>query len=412
MKELTLATVSKYLTEDVIDKVFKLKTASEDNVKSVEVTRAAAAGEGMISGVYRIKVTGSHHTANFVAKGLVQDTLLRKSLKCCLNFFEREILFFSEILPVFKQIQNDLGAKERLQDSLPVCYAYHVDGCNDYIVMEDLSDRKFQSISETPELNERDTILKVLAHFHAVSMALRLKKPELFNKITGLIPELYYNEDNRDWYAKYLQSAINIDKNVIAEKEDNNSIYFKRFEEALKDDVYGQLIELVETPGDHPIVNHGDAWCPNFLFSGGKAIVIDFQILRCASLATDLSYFIVMSSNLCRTKEDFYEAVNIYYKGIEYYLTDMGLDPDVVFSFETLKNELKRFGKFGLLAALTSIPLTSNERCDVLQSFDVKYSGYDKIPLEELWQLSPITSEKHKMRLVNAVRVAVDVGLI
>lgn len=411
MVRLTLASVSKHLTEDVIDKVFKLKTNSEDSVQSIEVMRAAPAGEGLISAVYRIQVIGKNHTAKFIAKGLVHDPLMRKSLECH-TYFKREALFFSTILPILCETQKTSGAKERIQNNLPKCFGCHLDGKDDYILMEDLSEVECTSLPENATIDERNLVLKCLAHFHAVSFALRLKKPDTFAKLANRLNEVFYNDNNRSWYARYLQDGIDIDRKVIAEFEDPDSIYYQRFNALFNDDVYGQLMRIVNSRGDHPVFNHGDAWCPNFLCNKDKAVAIDFQLLRCTSPAADLSYFILMCSYQCRSKEDFMEAVDVYYKAMEYYLTDMGIDPSKAFPFETLQEELKKYGSFGILASLTSFPLLANERCDTHQSFEIKDCKLDRIPLVELWPLTPFNHEQHKMRFVNAVRVAVDVGLI
>lgn len=411
MVRVTLATISKHLTQDVMDKVFKLRTNSEDSVQSVEIERAAPAGEGLISAVYRIRVIGKKHTVNFIAKGFVNDLLMRKTLDCP-TYFKREALFFTTILPILCEIQKTSGARERIQSNLPICYGCHLDGNDDYILMEDMVETECLPLSEMPTKYERDQTLKALAHFHAVSLALRIKKPDAFAKLANRLHEVYYNDKNRNWYAKYLQKAIDIDVNVLAEFLEPKSIYYQRFKAVVIDDVYGQMIRIATSRGDHPVFNHGDAWCSNFLCCKDKAVAIDFQLLRCASSATDLSYFIIMCSNLCRNKEDFFNAVDVYYRSLDYYLSDMGIDACKVFSFEMLKEELKKYGKFGILAALTSIPLMASNRCDTLQSLEMKYSGFDRIPLEELWPLTPIKSVEHKMRLVNAVRVTVDAGLI
>lgn len=411
MVRLTLASISKHLTEDVIDKVFKLKTKSEDNVQCIDITRAAPAGEGLISAVYRIQVTSQSHTARFVAKGLVNDPVMRKSLDCH-TYFKREALFFSTILPILCEIQKTSGAKERIQNFLPKCYGCHLDGKDDYILMEDLSEKECSSITEHITINERNLTLKTLAHFHSVSLALRIKKPDTFAKLANGLNEVYYNDTNRNWYAKYLQDAIDIDRKVVAEFEDPESVYYTRFNAVVDGDVYGQLIRIVNSRGDNPVFNHGDAWCPNFMCCKDKAIAIDFQSLRCSSPATDLAYFILMCGSLCCNKEEFQEAVGVYYKFLEYYLTDMGIDASTAFSFDTLKEELKKYGSYGLLASITSFPLLANERCDTLESREIKYSDLDRIPLQEFWPLTPIKQEEHKLRLINAVRVAVDVGII
>lgn len=408
--EFTLEDVSKRLSLNVIEKCFKVKTKSKDRVKSVVVTRAAPAGEGLISAVFRIHVKGSFHKISFVAKGLVSDFLLRRTLRCN-RFFEREVLFFSEILPQYLELQRALGAKENIQENIPICYSYYVGDDEDYLLLEDLSESGCESVSK-PTKRDRDLTLQVLAHLHAVSMAFRTQKPVLFSKLASKLSEVYYNADNRLWFAKYLQNAIEIDKAVLREYETESSIYYKKFLETVDSDPYGQLIDLVSYTGKHPTMNHGDAWLPNFMYSDQRVVAFDFQLLRCVSPVSDLTYYLTLCSNLCPTKEDFNEAINTYYSFLQYYLADMGLNVINIFPREDLVTELKKYGKFGLLAALTSIPLLASERCDVISSFWTKYDGLERIPLEELWKLNPLTDPEHKLNLVNAIRVAVDVGVI
>ncbi|KAI5640357.1 ecdysteroid kinase domain-containing protein [Phthorimaea operculella] len=251
-----------------------------------------------------------------------------------------------------------------------------------------------------------------MAHMHALSIALEQRRPEEFKQITKNIPELYFSEDNRSWYAKYLKNAIDIDLKTLAEFEDvETSIYYKKFSELVSGDPYGLAIRLLSDRSRRTVIAHGDAWFPNFLRSKTRTVAIDFQLVRHASPVTDVAYFVLISKQ-CANKENALEAFRVYHEALTYYLNDVGIDANQVYSWEDFNTDLKLFGKFGLIAASTSIPLLCSERCDVLEQFDVKYSGVDKIPLEELWPLTELKTEEDKMYLVNAVRLAVDIGLI
>ncbi|CAH0577915.1 unnamed protein product [Chrysodeixis includens] len=411
MVQLTLSSISKYLTEEVINKAFKLRTNSDDSVQSIAISRAAPAGEGLISAVYRIQVTGKIHSAKFIVKGLVKDPLLRKSITCE-TYSKREVFFFSTVLPILRKTQKTSGAKENIQDIIPVCYGQHADGNEDYILMADMAEAGFVSISEMPTIAEVNLTLKTLAHLHAVSFALRIKNPEMFDEIAKELYELYYTDEKRNWYANYFQNAIDINKSVLAEFESPDTIYYQKYFAVVNGDAYKELMCVASARGEYSVFNHGDAWCSNFLCSNERAVAIDFQLMRCASPVTDLSYFLTMCSNVFRSREEFLDAVITYHTSLKYYLADMGIDANKVFSFEMLMEELKKYGKFGILAAITSIPLVASERRDTLVSFESLYSDLDCIPLEVLWPLTPIQNEEHKKRLLNAVRVAVDVGLI
>lgn len=410
MTQLTLQEISVHLTEDILQRAFELKIRKKDTILSLELSPAAPAGSGLIGAIFRIKVKGKDHSATFIAKTLVRDPLLRKSLPSEI-FFERETFFYSQVLPALGKVQKSSGAKEMIQDFIPICYAYHCDGISDYILLEDLSDCDYSAVSIHPTIYERNKILKTLAHLHAVSMGMRIKKPEEFAKLKNSLFEFYYTETRRELYTNYLKGALDLDLEALKKIEDpTTSIYYKKFFEIASNDPYGQLVDLLRN-SDHMVFNHGDAWPLNFLCSKEKVVAIDFQLLRCTSPVADLSYFLMLSLNTCPTKEEFIGVVRLYYDYLLHYLKDMGVD-NKVFSWHDLNSELKKYGKFGLLTASTSIPLLGSERCDVLENFEEKYLGMETIPLEVLWPLSPLSTVHQVTNLINAVRVMVDLEFI
>lgn len=409
MVPLTLQEISVHLTKDVILRAFIHRIEREDTIQSLEISPAGPPGSGLIGAVYRIKVKGKNYSTSFIAKTLVSDPLLRKSLPSEI-FFERESFFYTKVLPALVEVQKSSGAKERIQNFVPIYYAMHCDGSSDYILLEDLSE--CSAVPVHPSSEERNKVLKTLAHLHAVSMGLRIKKPKEFEKLQNSLFEVYYSETRRELFTKYLKTALDLDLEALRQAEDpSTSIYYKKFLEIASDDPYGQLVTILRH-SNHMVFNHGDAWTPNFLCSKEKAVAIDFQIVRCTSPATDLSYFLLMSLNSCPTTEKFMKMVRLYYDYLIYYLKDMGVD-EGVFSWNDLNKELKVSGKFGLLAAATSIPLLGSELCNVLGNIKEQYAaGMETIPLEVLWPLSPLSTEKQKANLVNAVRIMVDLQFI
>ncbi|XP_028033392.1 uncharacterized protein LOC114245427 [Bombyx mandarina] len=410
MKPLSLDVISRYLTKNVIAEVFKLKTDSDEDIENIELTKAAPNGEGLLSAVYRIKVTGKRYSTSFIGKGFVDNERIKNSLNCA-ELFRREALFYSDVLPILVDLQQSLGASECIQNSVPICYGCYLDGVNDYIVLEDLGESRCKSLTKHPTKCERDSVLETLAHLHAVSMTLRIKKPDEFKRIADLIPEAYYTEKNRDWYSKFQHKAVMIDQAILIEHEDPSSVYYKKYNELLGQDVYGCLIEMTTTRGDFTVINHGDSWTPNFLRSKGRTVAIDFQMIRCASPVTDLMLFLFMCTNVCSNVEQFEEALDHYYNFLDYFLKDMGMDVAIVFPRDAFENELKIYGKFGFLTCLTSIPLLANEGTSALQLTE-DFPEHSRIPLEKLWDISPIKNEQYQMRFVNALRLAVDANLI
>ncbi|CAF4749511.1 unnamed protein product [Pieris macdunnoughi] len=412
MAHLRLSDISKRLTNEELDNIFKLKTNSQDSVVNYQVMRVGPAGEGLLSAVYRINVKGEKYDTSFVAKGLLHDLMLRKTLSCEI-FFQREVVFFTKILPILMDLQTSLNAKECLQNYIPLCYHSYCYGCNDFLVMEDMSESGYTSLPHAPTDFEKEGTLKVLAHLQAVSMALRIKNPELFYKLANELPECYYIDRRKTWYGKWLQRAIDIDKAVVAEfKNKIGNVYYEKFMQLINDDVYEQLQNISSTWGDNTVLNHGDCWYANFMSSKKGVVALDFQLYRFGSPAIDLTFFIMTCANVSPLADDYKNTLNVYYSYLRYFMEDMNMNIDNVFPRHALDSEMHKYGKFGFLVALTSIPLIISERCDVMQSFGEKFNDHDIIPLEELWVLTPFKTDEEKMRLINALRLSVDVGLI
>lgn len=59
-----------------------------------------------------------------------------------------------------------------------------IDGDNDFIVLEDVSPQGYKSAIRGCDLDESHSlaILKLLAKFHSLSIALKDQKPEIFEK--------------------------------------------------------------------------------------------------------------------------------------------------------------------------------------------------------------------------------------
>lgn len=413
MGKINLSDISVHLTEEVLDKAFKEKTMSEDTIQSINITRATPIGDGLISAVFRINVAGEEHQTSFFVKGLIKDKLLRKTLRCA-RLFKREAIFFTKILPAFTKIQNSLGGNEHIEKFIPKCYSCHCDGEEDYILLEDLVEQGYTSMSGEATADQCYLAIRTLAHFHAISFALKHKANTLFSTLTKDIDELYYTEDNKSWYETFLNNGIEINRMALEVFEaPNTSRYYKKFVQVTSKDVYREMIQLASTKSEHYVICHGDAWLQNFLCNDKEAATVDFQLLRCASPSVDLMFLCLLCAPICKSKKTFETAIEYYYSFVQFYLRDLGLDIQNLMTIEDLWKEIRSYGKLGMLQLLTTIPLTSEpEFCDNLDDFEVKFKDVDRIPLEYLWRLRPLTEERQQLRFVNALRVAVDVGIL
>lgn len=88
------------------------------------------------------------------------------------------------------------------------------------------------------------------------------------------------------------------------------------------------------------------------LFLQGVAIdirILDWQIIRYSSPATDLVYNIFSSTDKALRDKEFGNLIALYHKSLCNTVKLLGSNPDKLFTIDNLKSELRRCGNFALL---------------------------------------------------------------
>lgn len=91
--------------------------------------------------------------------------------------------------------------------------------------------------------------------------------------------------------------------------------------------------------------------------------LIDWQMIRCVSPAMDLLYSLCTSTDKELRSVEYDNLFHEYYKELSLNLRKMGSDPDTIYPFAQLQNDLKLCGNFPLLIApaLLSVCLSSSD---------------------------------------------------
>jgi Ecdysteroid kinase-like family len=141
---------------------------------------------------------------------------------------------------------------------------------------------------------------------------------------------------------------------------------------------------------EYSAICHGDCWNNNILFKQVaencvEVKLLDYQMMRYASPATDIWYFLLV----CTTKEfrdrHFDDLIRVYYDKLSEAVKSLGSDPDKVFPREVLEAHIKRFAKFGMLMAILLLPLFTAQSAD----------APDLQELADKMQLSDNTADIH-----------------
>lgn len=96
----------------------------------------------------------------------------------------------------------------------------------------------------------------------------------------------------------------------------------------------------------------------HFVLSLSKGVaedirILDFQTLRYVSPAQDIYHCIFNSTNKAIRDKEYDNLLAIYYESLSKMVKLLGSDPDKLFTFENLHDELRRYGNY----LLTLTPL-------------------------------------------------------
>lgn len=103
---------------------------------------------------------------------------------------------------------------------------------------------------------------------------------------------------------------------------------------------------------------------PNVFFQGGKVtdvILIDWQIVRFASPATDIAYMLCFSLDEKLLDLHLNDLLDLYYSSLQKAITSMGCDPNICYPEEVFREHFKTKMSFGLMMAFVTIPFILSE---------------------------------------------------
>lgn len=193
-----------------------------------------------------------------------------------------------------------------------------------------------------------------MAAFHAIPLALKLKKPEAFDeKIRPyLVP---FRPSPRPFEDEHISMLIE-----ILEESPKCTPWILRVKE-----IFGNVRTVLDAPPREPFstVSHGDMWVNNVMvnFQNGLPIddkLVDFQVCDYKSPAMDLFFFLFTSVQLSVLQQNLDILIEDYHKHFISHLEKLKCDI-IPFNFSKFLEEMK-------VAASAEIPHTMIMMCLVI----------------------------------------------
>lgn len=243
------------------------------------------------------------------------------------------------------------------------------------------------------DLEASKLLVKCLARFHALPLALKLKKPKEFEeKVKKYLEHAPQFVDISERVSEQMcENAIaNIRLNPDCEPYiDVIREYYKKGEKAFR---YGS-----EPYEPFATICHNDFWVNNAMIkyeqnTVKEAVMVDFQILDYGSPARDLIFFLYTSVKLPILKEFFDNLVSLYYESFTEVLNSFGCDL-APFSFDAFLNEMAREAQdlelHHIIVMLSPIYTKKDDakELDELSEDAMIENNYDEGYYERLWYI-------------------------
>ncbi|XP_040152163.1 uncharacterized protein LOC120893969 [Anopheles arabiensis] len=287
-----------------------------------------------------------------------------------ISLFARETVAYMQILPLLLKFQDEKALAKHLPrfDNVPRCYYAKttLDSMESVVIMEDL---RLQAYRMWDKANPVDfeharLLMATLGRLHALSFAMKDQQPEEFaqcreftdpmTKMLALDPKKTFPK----MAASMCRRAID-----TLEKDDT---YRRGKLELLQDRCVQEIEACVDANAAEPyaVIGHGDCWSNNVMFqyaednqTPSKIKLIDWQLSRYGSPVLDLVYFIFNCTDEEMRSHSYQRLLSIYYQSLSEHLHNLGGDVERQFPRSAFREQLKKFGRYGLLIAMLILPM-------------------------------------------------------
>lgn len=388
---------------EILEQTTRLLTAPGEHYGSI-----------MLALEVRIKRGNVEETLNLVAKLIPANEMLRIAFNIPVTF-KKEVFAYMVSIPTLINFQKEYNVPEnKLLDIFPKCYGARV--CLDenknevdedgVIILENLKLQGYATDDRLAglQLDAASIVMKDLAKFHAIALALRQLKPEVFEekirpsivKNTGL--EQLPPEVGAAFHNAIMENAI-----LIPELEP----YLERLEKVVE---HARATAFDEKPPPNDLfatMCHMDFWMSNTMMLRdkiGKPLkhkMVDLQLMQYNSPVRDLVFFLFTSVVNTVLDEHYESLIRMYYESFVDTLADFDLDLDR-YSWEAFTNELNEVAPTELYHVLVMLKPIFTEKGKVQNSLE-DFQDSD-------WSRKDLLGPSHKNKLKDTVIALIKRG--
>ncbi|XP_069672985.1 uncharacterized protein [Periplaneta americana] len=289
-----------------------------------------------------------------------------------LNFFDSHFYFsneasaYTKVIAAFTEFQRVVGIMEPIQFT-PRCYFAECNGDNDILVFEDLSTQGYSvpSCKQPMDLQNLNLLMQTLGQFHALSLAIKNLQPQRFADIRASVNETTWTDRRLKRIVPNLWDRAGREMlELLVQSEGPDSKYVVKLTDVVTNNSRSlQKISRAD-PENEPwnVMTHGDLWSSNLLVRSGQTLrFVDLQQCRYGSPALDLSSVLFLSMDGPMRAKYGDALLQLYHQSLSQFLQRLGVDPEQVFPFHAVEEQLKKYGRYGMGVGLLNIPHAMQE---------------------------------------------------
>ncbi|XP_068623949.1 uncharacterized protein [Battus philenor] len=311
--------------------------------------------ENFIANVFRVTIVDTNDSdkkTSVIVKTLVNTT--RQELFHELH--KREVKAYVEVISKYQTLQTKLGDDKVI---LPNCILTDATKGKEVIILDDLVSVGYECDNKLNKLINLDqkqvcTILAELAKFHALSIVFEYDDPENFKNLKNEFNDLIFQESflNKSKLRDYFNDSLENSINLITDVETKSKL----------DCVKVKLIDILRiftSPRKFNVLCHGDCW-----ENKTDICLLDFQAMRYCNPATDIVYFLYLSTDSKFRSLYMQTFLSAYFDSFSSFLKLNDIDTSTVYPQETLEADVKDMLPYGFLMALVELRIVTTTDID------------------------------------------------
>lgn len=354
------------------------------------------------------KKSGLKQDLHLVAKLIPANEMLRMAFDIPVTF-KKEVFAYKHTIPELVALQKEHGVpEEKLIDKLlPKCFGARLSvDENKNIVDEDavliFDNLKLQGFITEDRLKGFDlsatrVILRDLARYHAVPIALKLLKPQVFKE--KVLPATVINKGLEQLPPEVGMTFHNSIMEGAREAPELQP-YLEQIQKIVDDGAADPFVNRGPPNGPWGTMCHADFWVSNTMIQKDKTgrtvgnKIVDLQLLRYWSCCSDLVFFLFTSVINTILDEHFDEFLHLYHDAFLETLADFQLDL-AQFSWENFLKEVNEVAPTELYHVLIMLKPICTERGKVQNSSE-EFQDSD-------WSRKDLLGPNHRRKLKDTV---------